>query len=328
MKKFQGLVVCFLLLMLGFLQAQNTTTVSKQGANEFNFQNDSLLSSDSTLNDTLHKSFKDSRVFGLLDTITNDTLLKTVFNPYLSIKQPLFEHSFSKAKRSVPTIKEVKVRPVNHQEWKFWIIVLILIYIAIIRIVNPNNFKMFIFSVFNLKLSEKIWEEQRSFFGFVILQLFAIYIFIAALFVSVLLNIKHISFVDNFFEQFISVSILLFLIYIGKFILHALLGYLLQMKNLGIGMVSNTVSVNNFIALFILPLLIFLIFNNDPVVKIILTQTIIATFFLSIVFRVVRITLLSNSFFNFPKIYLFFYLCALEIFPWFVIIKYLNRFLN
>ena len=325
MRKYQIIVVCFL-FVVSFSNAQNTTSIVKNVAGGFNFQNDSATLNDSLIIDTASKLLWKKKTFGLIDSITNDTLLKLVFMPYLSIRQTYFEHSLSRIKkRNVPTIKEVKERGVNHQEWKFWIIISILIYVAVIRIVNPNNFKIFIFSVFNLKLSGKIWEEQRSFFGFVILQLFAIYVFIASLFISIWMGLKHVTLVSNFLEQFITISIILFLIYIGKFILHTLLGYLLQMKNLGIGMVSNTVSVSNFISLIILPILIFLIYNNDPVVKMILLQTIIATFFISIIFRVVRITLLSNSFFNFPKIYLFFYLCALEIFPWFVVLKYLNR---
>ena len=326
MKKKLFLFLHILLLMTFFSEAKKTTFISKRNNIDLNLKNDSLTLIDSLNNDSTQKINTNQKTFGLLDTISNNGLLKTIFNPYLSIKQTFVQHLFSKTKRLVPTVKEVKERIVIHKEWIFWIIISILIYVSIIRIINPSNFKLFILSIFNLNLSKNIWEEQRSFFGFVIIQMFAIYIFIVALFITVWMNFKHTLFIENFTEQFIYISIILFIIYIGKFILHTILGYLLQMKNLGIGMISNTVSVNNFISLIILPLLIFLIYNNDPVLKIILTQTIIAAFFLSIVFRVVRITLLSNSFFNFPKIYLFFYLCALEIFPWFVLIKFLNRF--
>ncbi len=313
------------MLMLNFVEAQNTTSVSSKALNEFNFQLDSLSSKDSLATDSLPRFFKGKKTFGLLDTLSNDTLLTKVLKPYLGIHNTYFER-VNKLRRSIPTVKEIKERLVNNQSWKFWIIIAILFYIALVRIVNPNNFKIFIFSVFNLKLSEKIWEDQRSFFGFVILQLFAIYLFIAALFICNWMEIKRINLSQNYVQQFFIIVIVLFVVYMLKFILHAFLGQLLQMKNLGIGFVSNTISVNNFISLIIFPLLIFLIYNHHPLVKIILSQTIIATFFLSIIYRMVRITLLSDSFFNFPKIYLFIYLCALEIVPWFVIVKYLNRF--
>jgi len=326
MKKKLLIFVSIFMLMNLFSDARSLSLKATNSNKGFTIKSDSLVLVDSLAMDSSIGLGSTKSSFGLLDSIISDTILKSLFSPYLVIKQIYSQHVFSKTKRVIPTIKEVKERNIYHKQWMFWILILILIYVAVIRIVNPNNFRMFILSVFNLKLSEKIWEEQRSFYGFVILQLFAIYIFIASLFVSIWMGLKQVNISSSFIEQFVTISVVLFIIYTGKFILHTLLGYILQMKNLGIGMVSNTVSVNNFISIIILPLLVFLIYNNDPVVKIILSQTIIATFFLSVIFRVVRITLLSNSFFNFPKIYLFFYLCALEIFPWFVIIKFLNRF--
>lgn len=319
------LILCVLCCLLcGSPFAQNTAEV-QQPPNVFDFRSDSLTA-DSLASDTLPHEHRTYHAFGLLDTLTNDTLLEAVFKPYLGIRYTYYERSINKVRRNLPTVKEVKERPVTRQPWKFWVIISILCYIAFVRIVNLNNFKIFIASVFNLKLSEKIWEDQRSFFGFVILQLFAIYIFIAALFLSNWIELRQVTLMEDPLQLFLVIVLVLFVSYILKFALHAFFGQLLQMKNLGIGFVSNTISVNNFIALVIFPLLIFLIYNSHPLVKIILSQTIIATFFLSIIYRVVRITLLSDSFFNFPRIYLFIYLCALEVLPWFVIIKYLNRF--
>jgi hypothetical protein len=318
MKKRYQLSILFLLLIIQSVIGQNTSMVKTQRTPILNFQSAAPATNDSG---TIVRSG-----FGLLDSLANDTLLNNLFKPYAGINYVYNDYSLTKVKRSLPTVKEVKERIIMHQEWKFWIILAILFYISFVRIVNPNNFRIFILSVFNLKLSEKIWEDQRSFFGFVILQLFAIYIFIASLFISNWMELKRIIFTANYLQQFFIIILILFLIYMLKFALHLFLGYLLQMRNLGIGLVSNTISVNNFIALIILPLFIFLIYNDHPQIKIILSETIIATFFLSVAYRVVRITLLSDSFFSFPRIYLFIYLCALEILPWFVIIKYLNRF--
>lgn len=326
MKKQILLLFGILLLMIQLLNAQNTTSVSVGQKNEFNFQNDSLFLKDSIASDTVKHFFSYGKDFGLLDTLSNDTLLEVLFKPYMGIRNLFYERTFTKLRRSIPTVKEIFVRKDKDQDWKFWTIISILFYIAFVRIVNPNNFREFILSVFNLKLSQKIWEDQRSLFGFVMLQLFAIYIFIAALFISNWVNIKHFNIIGNDINLFFLIVALLFAVYIGKFIMHAFFGYILQMKKLGIGFVSNTISVNNFIALVILPLLVFLIYNDNTIIRTILYQAILVTFFLSVVYRIVRIMLLSNSFFSFPKIYLFIYLCALEVLPWFIIIKYLNRF--
>jgi hypothetical protein len=318
--------VCLLAVLLSqALHAQNTTSVAAPD-NAFNFESDSLLLHDSLFTDSVPNRYGQRKTFSLLDSVSNDTVLTAMFRPYSGIRNTYYERPYVRTRREMPTVKEVRERVSEPNGWKFWIVIAILFYVALVRIVNPNNFRLFIFSVFNLRLSEKIWDEQRSFFGFVILQLFSIYIFIAALFISNLLDLKHIILLDNGINLFFVIVVILFLVYLMKFILHAFFGYLLQMNKLGIGFVSNTISVNNFIALIILPLLVFFTWNRDPVIRTILSQTVIATFFLSIVYRMVRITLLSNSFFSFPRIYLFIYLCALEVLPWFVIIKYLNGF--
>jgi hypothetical protein len=287
----------------------------------FSFQttheNDSLKM-DSLFRITAHKGF------GLLDTISNDTLLRTVLMPYRQIRGAYVSQSLQRL--DLPAVKEIRTRTSNHGAWKFWVICLILVYVSFVRIANPNNFRVFLLSVFNLKLSEKIWDDQRSIFSFVILQLFAIYLFIAALFINYFLELKNINPMHSFFTQYLIIFGVLVVVYLCKFIIHGLLGVLLKMNKLGVGFVANTVSVNNFLSLIVFPFIIFMIYNEDHLWSLILTQTVIAIFFISVLYRMGRIALLSHTFFSFPKIYLFIYLCALEIVPWFVIIKFINHY--
>jgi hypothetical protein len=262
---------------------------------------------------------------GIIDTISNDTIINAIFRPYVMIKNAYIQKTFSELRRNIPTVKEIHPRNKRDKQWMFWVIVFILLYISFIRISTPNSFKTFLQSVFNLKLSEKIWDDQKSFFSFVYLQLFAIYLFIAALFICYFLQLRNIHYIQGQVLQYFTIFSILVLIYLLKFLLHGFLGLLLKMKNLAIGFVSNTISVNNFIALTVFPLLVFLIYNNHKVLQLILTQSIIAIFFISVVYRIVRMTLLRNHYFSFPIIYLFIYLCALEILPWFILIKFLNQ---
>jgi hypothetical protein len=311
---------CLPLMVYG----QTNPAVSAQ-PDSFTFAEDSLAIQDSLQADSIYSfSRKATGSFGLLDSLRNDSVLRSIIKPYQFVageyvaKTPL--------RRNLPTIKEIKVRKKMNAPWKFWVILFIFAYISFVRIANPNNFRVFMLSVFNLKLSGKIWEDQRSFFGFVILQLFAIYLFIAAVFINNQLEVRNISLVNDYFLQFILVFAVLAIIYLLKFALHALLGMLLKMKRLGIGFVANTISVNNFLAFVIFPLIIFTVYYHNAIWSSVLAQTVVAVFFISVLYRVIRITLLSNRFFSFPRIYLFIYLCALEIVPWFVIVKFLNNF--
>ena len=302
------------------------SVLAQNNADSFNFSADTSYVSDSLYTDSVFQStiFRNRSSYSLMDTLTNDTILNRIFKSYATINNQYIERKT--ARKNLPTVKEIKIREVDQNKWKFIAIIFILAYVAFVRISNSNNFRTFILSVFNLKLSRKIWEDQRSFFGFVIIQLFAIYLFIAALFITNYMELKHLLYFENYKIQFGLVLLILTLVYLAKFLLHYILGVLLQMKNLAVGFVSNTISVNNFVAFVIFPVTVFSIYANNPFLAVVLSQAIIAIFFFSVVYRVIRILLLSNSFFSFPTFYLFLYLCALEIAPWFIIVKFLNNY--
>ncbi len=318
------LVFLFPIIVCFAVNAQQTTDTFKNTPDSFSFATDTTYRLDSLAMDSVLKHRYAGKRFGLLDTITNDTVLRSILMPFSRITNKYNERPLIRL--NLPTIKEIETRPPNTGNWKFWIICFVLFYISFVRISNQNNFKVFILSVFNLKLSSKIWEEQRSIFSFVILQLYAIYLFIAALFINYFLELKGFNPFHNYFLQYLAILGILLLIYTGKFIIHGLLGVILKMNRLGIGFVANTISVNNFLSLVILPFIIFIIYNENPLLTLVLTQTVIAIFFISVFYRMVRVTILSQSFFSFPKVYLFIYLCALEVAPWFVIIKFINHY--
>lgn len=322
---FSWALMCLLWLFCAFYAANAQDQDSLPTDDSFNFNLDSVvINTDSLMPLRAGNISKSGNRFSLLDSIANDTVLMHVFKAYSGIQNPYFERKVSR--KNLPTVKEVKLRETSNNQWKFWAILCIVAYIAFVRIANPNNFKVFLLSVFNLKLSRKIWEDQRSFFGFVILQLFAIYLFIAALFINNYMEYKNLLYANGFLEQFGVIVAVLFVVYLGKFFLHGFFGVLFKMQNLAIGFVSNTISVNNFVALIIFPFIIFSIYAHSNLLSVVLAQTIIAIFFLSVFYRIVRIVLLSNSFFSFPTFYLFLYLCALEVGPWFIIVKYLNNY--
>lgn len=315
----------FMTFVCGVLSMPALMVSAQSGQDSFNFSRDTTYRADSLYADSMFNlSQARTGTFGLLDTISNDTMLRSVFKNYSLIRNVYFERK--QARRDLPTVKEVRVQPVNSNQWKFWVILFILAYIAFVRISNSNNFRVFILSVFNLKLSRKIWDDQRSFFGFVIVQLFAIYVFIAAMFITNYMELKQLKFTDSYLRQFAFVLLIILAAYFAKFFLHMILGWLLKMQNLAVGFISNTISVNNFVALVIFPFAVFSIYANNSLWANVLSQTIIAIFMLSILYRVVRIVLLSNSFFSFPTFYLFLYLCALEIAPWFIIVKFLTSY--
>lgn len=322
MKSPVHIILICLLLISQQLFSQETGMGNR--TDTFSFQMDTFYRADSLRMDSINRYVRYRSSFGLLDSVQNDSFLRSSMAPY-----HLITHYYSEKaepRLNLPTVKEISIRPPRNNAWKFWIISFILLYISFVRIANPNNFRVFILSVFNLKLSERIWSDQRPVFSFVILQLFAIYLFIAALFINYMMESLRFNPFDNYFIQYMLIVTVLLLAYLVKFAVHWLLGALLKMNKLGFGFVANTVSVNNFIALVILPFIIFFIYNEDPLFQVILSQTVVALFFISVSYRILRIIMLRHTFFSFPNVYLFLYLCTLEVTPWFVIVKFIKQY--
>lgn len=262
-----------------------------------------------------------------LEKLKSPIFKQQTFYPFMELSESTIKlEVVNKPSRGkLPNIKELDVRKLKQSNWRFWIICFILLYIAFVRISNTNNFRVFILSVFNLKLSSKIWEDQRYTFTFTTVQLFAIYIMISALFINGYLEMNFIQIFENPVYQYFATVAVLFFVYFLKFSIHTFLGALLKIKKLAISFVANTVSVNNFLALVIFPFIIFFTYNRNPLYIIILSQVVISIFFIGVAYRLVRIFLLSGKFIQLPKFYLFIYLCALEILPWFVIVHFINN---
>jgi hypothetical protein len=301
---------CNLHMQQGYAQVATDTA--------FNFEITDTLKSDSVI------PIKINVKSTLLDTILSDSILLTIFHPYVRITQPYVK--IQSRRTGITGIKEIQNRPKRRDQWRFWVICVILIYISFVRISHPNDFNVFIQSVFNVRLSDKIWEEQRSVFNFITLHMFTIYLLIAAIFINSYFEQNRINFTDNYFLQYLLVAGICGAVYISKFLLHSFLGALLSIKKLGVGFISNTISVSNFLALVIFPFIIFYAYNTNQLWSVIMMQTIIALFLISIVYRILRILVLSHSFFTFPIMYLFIYLCALEILPIVVIVKFINTY--
>lgn len=260
--------------------------------------------------------------FTLRDTLVNRNTVFGIFYPFMKDVAPT--NLLLSKRENLPGVKEIRVRKEENQSWRFWLICFVLMYIAFVRIANPNNFWVFLLSVFNIKLSEKIWGEQRYTFTFTTLQLFVIYLLIASLFVTEYAQFKFLLPGAEPALKFAVVFAFLTILYSFKFIVHFIVGLLFKARKLALSSISNTVSVNNFIALVILPFIIFFSYNSNELYLKVLAQVVITLFMISVLYRIVRMSMLSKHIIGLPKIYLFVYLCGLEILPWFVIVKYLN----
>jgi hypothetical protein len=182
--------------------------------------------------------------------------------------------------------------------------------------------------VFDLFFLASIKGLKDAKFSWISVHLFIIYILS---FSSILNQFFEYNQIFNEFEYNILIWIIatsIGIIYLLKFMIYFLVGFLLNDMISSTKMIINTIQISSFLSFVLLLFSMFYIYLTGLQI----TQTIffamVGIFFTAIIYRIVRYLLnqISNS--TLPFFYLFIYLCALEISPWLIFIKILNSYLS
>lgn len=318
---FKKLFLCiFLLFALVNLNAQNNAA--------------NVLPIDS-IYDSISKSIIDStlsvsKTFSLLDSLKKERILLSIFNPTIKLYglcNTIGLTDFS-IQRDLPFLKQIKPIYVNNNNWKIWFILSLVLYIALIRLVSPRKFDESAFLVFDLFFLSSVNDLKDAKFSWISVHLYIIYILSFSLILNQFFEYNQIF---NEFEYYKLVWIIagsIGIIYIIKFLVYYLVGFLLNDMISSTKMIINTIQIANFLSFVLMLFSIFYIYLSGLQ----LTQTIffamVAIFFTAIVYRIVRYLLNQISSSTLPFFYLFIYLCALELSPWLIFIKILNSYLS
>ncbi len=287
------------------------------------------------INDSLSINYIDSlsakiESYSLLDSLQNQTTLNGIFNPTLKLKgiTNTLGLTESNIQRDLPFLKQIKNAQTHNNAWKIWFILSIILYLALVRLSNPRNFEQATSVVFDMLFLSTINRLKDSKFTWTSLHLFIIYILSFSLILTQFFENNQI-FNQTAYEILVwIIAGAILIIYLIKFIIYFIVGYLLNDMISSTKMIINTIQIANFLSFVLLVFSIFYVY----IISLQLTQTIffsmVAIFFTAIVYRIVRYLLnqISNS--ALPFFYLFIYLCALEISPWLIFIKILNSYLS
>lgn len=285
--------------------------------------------------DSISKSIIDStlsvsKTFSLLDSLKKERILLSIFNPTIKLSglcNTIGSTDFS-IQRDLPFLKQIKPIYVNNNNWKIWFILSLVLYIALIRLVSPRKFDESAFLVFDLFFLSSVNDLKDAKFSWISVHLYIIYILSFSLILNQFFEYNQIF---NEFEYYKLVWIIagsIGIIYIIKFLVYYLVGFLLNDMISSTKMIINTIQIANFLSFVLMLFSIFYIYLSGLQ----LTQTIffamVAIFFTAIVYRIVRYLLNQISSSTLPFFYLFIYLCALELSPWLIFIKILNSYLS
>lgn len=295
-------------------------------------QNDTLkVNYNDTLSDCKSDTYeKYNSGFTLLDSLRSPIILQSIFNPTTQLTGACYVVSLLdyNQPRDLPFLKQIKPRIVNENNWKIWYILGILFYLALVRLSNIRNFELSTAVVFDLLFLSTINRLKDAKFTLTSLHLFVIYILSFSLILTQFFENNQIF--NNYSYKILVwiIALGIVIIYLIKFLIYFVVGYLLNDMISSTKMVINTIQISNFLSFVLLIFAVFYIYTSGLQ----LTQTIffsmVAIFFTAILYRIIRYLLNQISSSSLPFFYLFIYLCALEISPWLIFIKILNSYLS
>jgi hypothetical protein len=207
-------------------------------------------------------------------------------------------------------------------DWFFPIIIIVLAIFAWLRVAFNKYFFQMIQAFLNSNLANQIVRDENIF-----IQRASVWLgFVYNLIVSLLLYIVsihygwHLGGIGNEFGRFIFFFVIVTGVYALKFLVLKISGWLFGQEREMASYIFNIFLINNILGMALLPFVLIIAYNESVSISWIITIPVIliAIAFGWRIFRGIQIALGSNSF---SPLYLFLYLCTLEIAPLLVLIR-------
>jgi hypothetical protein len=261
----------------------------------------------------------------LLDSLALPYTLRHYFFQHENIRGITWVSPSHQESRDLPRLKSIKLRKTTQSHWKFWILFTTILFVALIRLMNVKRFDEIIFSAFDLHADFKSYSDKTGNYFASNVGLFVNFILSLSLFFTTILETNHQVETDNYYLLFWKLVVVFILLYAGKIILGLLIGTVFRMRGISTITLFNTIMVNNILGVALVFLNLFFVFVADPTKERIISATILVTILVAVIYRQIKNLIMTFQSGRFQFIYIFIYLCALEILPWMVVFK---MFLN
>ncbi len=252
-----------------------------------------------------------------------DSILQTK-NDSLSYKDTLLIDNTSIFRGH--SLKVIHTAPIiNARAQSYWqgvLLFLIFSLYVLIRISEPKKiFKIFI-SVFSIQEAKQLFREEFKLTKRITLLLGIGFILILAFLIQITnqyfgLILKEYSHLQQYLFFILVISV----VYLAKFLINYVLAFITLNNELGKEYLFNVFIFSQTIAIIIFPLIVCLQFTKYPAEWFLYPALIICGGFYAL--RLFRGFIISVTEQNIGILYIFIYLCALEILPTLVLIKFL-----
>ncbi|MCB9241634.1 MAG: DUF4271 domain-containing protein [Flavobacteriales bacterium] len=216
------------------------------------------------------------------------------------------------------------LRPDRQRWWMFLFAVLVFSFIGLLRNLNSQRHQFTFFSyVVSPKTENELLEDNYQIDIFQIIQI-GISCLIIGWFIS-LFNPFDLNFtMVGEFGKFLLIILLVALVYSFKYFVHFIIGIILQSDRLSKLMVFSQSNMMYAVGLILFPLILILAFAREPELQHILKMTCFGVIGVMLIMRFIKTFRIYLHLFPYRRVYIFIYLCALEILPLLVMLTYIN----
>lgn len=249
-------------------------------------------------------------------------MLRKYFFKHENISGQKFVSNNKNFERNVPGIKQIKIRPQKHYNWKFWLLLGILLTLIVARFINYKIFDSITGLSFSLKINDSVGDKKTvSFFIFMLLHV--IFTSVIALFTVIYAEYRQIISAENGLKFFYQVFAFIAMVYIIKIVTIKSISSIVGLSNVANQTILNTFAVNNLIGMLLLPVLLIYTYSPSVQIKFIAFIANIIIITAGIFFRIIKNAVISLKLNTYSSIYIIIYICAFEIIPWLIIFKLL-----
>ena len=224
---------------------------------------------------------------------------------------------------SCKTAKEYTLKPIQiNRENTDWISIILLstfILITLSKAIFQRKFNLIWKSIYNIRNFNALLKEINIFNEFQSLLLFIVYLLNFSLFLYFIIRYFMYKTLFGFnFNEYLALAGLFTAFLLAKFIIIRIIGVIFKTSGKALEYLISKIIFNLVLGIFLLPVLIFIFYTgNIPMIYIGLI--IITLYYL---YSLSRDFFIGVSVIKFSKVYLFIYLCTLEILPVMLLIKF------
>ena len=208
-------------------------------------------------------------------------------------------------------------------QWIMWVLLFLLLYTGFLNVVISKDIHGIVEAFYNKRAFTSLTNEENLLTSWAFIALFSLFGFTIGLYLYHVVTYYQLNYTLSGVQLFLSLSLIVVALFIVKILVLRLLGFVFEIGKLVNEYISVLYLTYFNIAFIFLPVVVMFSLLSSAYKPYLLQFSV---FLIIAIFAVqyLRSTINIISKFHFRKIYLFIYLCALEICPVLILIKALE----